>query len=90
MRETYLIISGALIVPTLDGRKTQTRRLPGLERVNEAPDEWGFLTFGRENKNGKENRRSSAARGQSVSANKEKRNEREGGHRLGAGGMRVL
>lgn len=40
VRERGIPFSGPLIAPTMDGCKTETRRLKGLNRINESPDEW--------------------------------------------------
>lgn len=39
-KSTPLLMSGQMVLPTLDLSKTNTRRLRGLERINENPDDW--------------------------------------------------
>ena len=40
MKETGILYSTDMIKVILDGRKTQTRRTLGLEKINENPDDW--------------------------------------------------
>lgn len=42
MKETGLIYGTEMVRAILEGRKSQTRRTRGLEKINENPDEWGF------------------------------------------------
>lgn len=42
MKELPIIFSGAMIPPILDDRKSATRRLDGLKRVNQEPDLWNY------------------------------------------------
>ena len=44
-KDKPLLVSDPLIRPISDGRKTETRRLIGLELVNELPDAWEFISF---------------------------------------------
>jgi len=45
MTERPLILSAPMMRAYLDGRKTVTRRLRGLELVNNNPDAWRFFDF---------------------------------------------
>ena len=40
IKERGILMKGPLVLKTLADIKTQTRRLNGLERVNESPDDW--------------------------------------------------
>jgi hypothetical protein len=42
MNEKPILFTGEMVKAILEGRKTQTRRLRGLEDVNEKPDAWTF------------------------------------------------
>lgn len=42
MKEHPILFTGEMVKALLEGRKTQTRRLRGLEDVNEKPDAWTF------------------------------------------------
>lgn len=44
MSEKSIILNPEMINATLDDRKTQTRRLNGLDAINENPDEWSIDT----------------------------------------------
>lgn len=41
-----ILISTPLVRPTIEGRKTVTRRLAGLDQVNENPDQWELAGIG--------------------------------------------
>lgn len=43
--EKPLLVSGTLIDPIKNGIKTQTRRLTGLDTINQDPDRYKFLTM---------------------------------------------
>lgn len=40
MREIGILMSAPMVIATRDGRKSHTRRLSGLEKINENPDAW--------------------------------------------------
>ena len=46
MKEIPMPFSAAMIRAVLAGTKTETRRTRGLDRINEAPDEWQLLPDG--------------------------------------------
>ena len=50
MKETGVIFNTAMVQADLDGRKTNTRRTRGLEKINQYPDQW--LCDGKMNDNG--------------------------------------
>ena len=43
MREIPTLLSTPMVQATLDGRKSQTRRVKGLDYINESPDQWEFV-----------------------------------------------
>ena len=45
MKEYRLTMAGELVRPTMDKKKTATRRLKDLHPVNEQPDAWEFVRF---------------------------------------------
>lgn len=45
MKETGLICTTESVKAFLEGRKTQTRRLSGLDAVNQNPDAWQFINM---------------------------------------------
>lgn len=49
MKETGLIFSKDMALANIEGRKTMTRRLRGLEKINENPDNWAEVYHVREN-----------------------------------------
>lgn len=46
MKQIPILFSDPMALATTEGRKTQTRRLRGLQMVNKNPDEWQFIAFG--------------------------------------------
>ncbi len=44
-KEYGMLMKGPLVLATLDGRKTQTRRLDGLHEINKHPGEAEFVRF---------------------------------------------
>ena len=50
MKETGVIFNSVMVQADLDGRKSMTRRIRGLERINQYPDQW--LCDGKMNENG--------------------------------------
>lgn len=46
VRERGILMSAPMVIPTLDGRKTMTRRTRGLDAYNEQPDEWAVERTG--------------------------------------------
>ncbi len=44
-KETPLLMITDMVKATMEGRKTMTRRMKGLERINENPEEWRFNKF---------------------------------------------
>lgn len=42
-KERPLLLQGAMVCATLNDSKTQTRRLQGLDQVNQSPDDWQLL-----------------------------------------------
>lgn len=49
MKVTPLLMKGPLVLASLRGDKTQTRRTRGLEEINADPDAWTLLAVGRLN-----------------------------------------
>ena len=45
LKNKPLLVSDPLIRPISNGRKTETRRVNGLDWVNELPDEWEFVSL---------------------------------------------
>ena len=45
VKETPLLMQGPLVCAVIEDRKTKTRRLRGLELINESPDNWAFDGF---------------------------------------------
>lgn len=43
MKDTPLLMKGPLVISTIEGRKTETRRLRGLDDINTEPDDWRFI-----------------------------------------------
>jgi hypothetical protein len=49
INEKPILMSTPMVQAILDGRKTQTRRLRGLDEINENPDDWTILLAGTPN-----------------------------------------
>ncbi len=45
MKESPILFNLQMVQAQLDGIKTQTRRLDGLKKINESPDQWEFRTL---------------------------------------------
>lgn len=54
MKEIPILFSTSMVQATLDGRKTKTRRLRGLEDVNSDPEDWRFVEIQSAVHNGKD------------------------------------
>ena len=46
MKETGVLLNTYMVIAEREGRKTQTRRLDGLKKVNENPNEWEVFGTG--------------------------------------------
>jgi len=44
-KNTPLLMKEAMILAYMAGNKTMTRRLRGLEKINQSPDDWQYLTW---------------------------------------------
>lgn len=45
MKESPMLFNQTMVIPTLSGIKTQTRRLDGLKEINKLPNTWKFKWF---------------------------------------------
>lgn len=43
MKSTGIIMSQPMMIADLSGKKFQTRRTRGLNKINESPDDWGII-----------------------------------------------
>lgn len=46
-KERPILVTTALVPPILRDKKTQTRRLRGLNEINQSPDDWKLVSFQR-------------------------------------------